>query len=69
MVHSEPTDLLNRVHFLRHLTPEERIELAEVLPREMYAAGETIVAQGGPPDSLYIILEGEVEFLHGNEDG
>ncbi len=69
MVHSEPTDLLNRVHFLRHLTPEERIELAEVLPREMYAAGETIVTQGGPPDSLYIILEGEVELLHGEEDG
>ncbi|NOR90962.1 MAG: cyclic nucleotide-binding domain-containing protein [Anaerolineales bacterium] len=69
MVHSEPTDLLNRVHFLRHLTPEERIELAEVLPRETYAAGETIVAQGGPPDSLYIILEGEVELLHGEEDG
>ncbi len=69
MVHSEPTDLLNHVHFLRHLTPEERIELAEVLPREMYASGETIVAQGGAPDSLYIILEGEVELLHGDEDG
>ncbi|MEA1977434.1 MAG: cyclic nucleotide-binding domain-containing protein [Chloroflexota bacterium] len=69
MVHSEPTDLLNRVHFLRHLTPEERIELAEVLPREMYTAGEPIVAQGGPPDSLYIILEGEVEVLHGDKDG
>jgi len=69
MVHSEPTDLLNRVHFLRHLTPEERIELAEVLPREMYTAGETIVAQGGSPDSLYIILEGEVELLHGEENG
>jgi CRP-like cAMP-binding protein len=69
MVHSEPADLLNRVHFLRHLTTEERIELAEVLPRETYAAGETIVAQGGPPDSLYIILEGEVELLHGEEDG
>ncbi len=69
MVNSESTDLLNRVHFLRHLTPEERIELAEVLPREMYAAGETIVTQGGPPDSLYIILEGEVELLHGEEDG
>lgn len=69
MVHSEPTDLLNHVHFLRHLTPEERIELAEVLPREKYAVGETIVAQGGPPDSLYIILEGEVELLHGDEDG
>jgi len=69
MVHSEPADLLNHVHFLRHLTPEERIELAEVLPREKYAKGETIVAQGGPPDSLYIILEGEVELLHGDEDG
>ncbi len=69
MVNSEPIDLLNRVHFLRHLTPEERIELAEVLPREMYAAGETIVAQGGPPDSLYIILEGEVELLHDEEEG
>ncbi len=69
MENSEPTDLLNRVHFLRHLPPEERSELAEVLPREVYAAGETIVTQGGPPDSLYIILEGEVELLHGEEDG
>ncbi len=69
MVQSQPVDLLNRVHFLRHLTPEERIELAEVLPRETYAAGETIVTQGGHSDSLYIILEGDVEVLQCEEDG
>jgi len=69
MVLSEPADFLNRVPFLRHLTPEERFELAEVLPRESYAAGETIVAQGGHPDSLYIILEGEVEVLKSEEEG
>ncbi|MCJ7567935.1 MAG: cyclic nucleotide-binding domain-containing protein [Anaerolineales bacterium] len=69
MVHSEPADLLKRVLFLRHLTPEERIELAEVLPRETYAPGETIIAQGGHPDSLYIILDGEAEVLRGEEEG
>ncbi|MCK5054292.1 MAG: cyclic nucleotide-binding domain-containing protein [Anaerolineales bacterium] len=69
MVNSEPVDFLYRVHFLRHLTSEERIELAEVLPSETYAAGETIVAQGGHPDSLYIILDGEVEVFKGDEDG
>lgn len=69
MVHSKPADPLNRVHFLRHLTPEERIELSEVLPRERYTTGETIVKEGGNPDSLYIILEGEVEILRSEEDG
>ncbi|MGB2894861.1 MAG: cyclic nucleotide-binding domain-containing protein [Anaerolineales bacterium] len=69
MMSSEPVDFLYRVHFLRQLTPEERIELAEVLPRETYAAGEPIVAQGGHPDSLYIILDGEVEVFKGDEDG
>lgn len=69
MVHSKPAVLLNRVHFLRHLTPEECIELSEVLPRETYAPGETIVTEGGNPDSLYIILEGEVEILQSEEDG
>ena len=69
MVHSKPADLLNRVHFLRHLTTEERIELAEGLPRETFAAGETIVNEGGNSDSLYIILEGEVEVLRSEEEG
>ena len=69
MVHSKLADLLNRVHFLRHLPPEERIELAEGLPRETFAAGETIVKEGGNPDSLYIILEGEVEVLRSEEEG
>ena len=68
MSHTGPVDHLERVHFLRSLTTEERIELAELLPRETYAPGETIVAQGGHPDSLFIILDGEVEVLISDED-
>ena len=68
-MYGEPADSLNRFHFLHSLTPEERAELAAMLPRETFAPGETIITQGEHPESLYLLLEGEVEILKGDEEG
>ena len=68
-MYGEPTDSLNRFHFLHSLTPEERAELAAMLPRETFAPGETIITQGEHPESLYLLLEGEVAILRCDEEG
>lgn len=61
-------EILARVPFLRELDLETRLQLAESLPQESYAPGETITKQGERPDSMAIMLRGEAEILQLKDD-
>jgi hypothetical protein len=52
---------LRQVDFLRELSDEELQLLLQGVTLLKFGAGETVVRQGDPGDSLYIIRSGEVE--------
>lgn len=52
---------IERVDLFAPLEPAERARLAEGTQRVTFAAGEHILRQGDPGDSLYIIASGEVQ--------
>ena len=54
---------LRDVPLFRHLNPEEREELEELLEPAGFEAGETIFEEGGPEERLYVITSGAVEVL------
>jgi hypothetical protein len=60
---SKVAEILGRVPPLRELDLETRLQLAESLPQESFAPGETIFKQGERPDSMAIVLRGEAELL------
>ncbi|MBI4511871.1 MAG: mechanosensitive ion channel [Deltaproteobacteria bacterium] len=53
-------DALARIDLLGRLDPSERELLAEGMRRVKFAAGEMIIRQGDPGDSLYLIQNGSV---------
>ncbi len=58
---SEPKDarwILRRVEIFQAFADEEIAAIASQSVRHEYSAGETIVQQGQPGDSLYFVLEG-----------
>lgn len=55
--------LLKSIPFFESLAPEEMKELSEVLDEKIFPKGETIFQFGRMGDSLYIVLEGEVELF------
>ncbi len=58
-------EALSKVHFLEPLSSEELERLAHDIVSEFYATGETIIEQGRPGDSFYIIADGMVEVRVG----
>jgi small-conductance mechanosensitive channel/CRP-like cAMP-binding protein len=54
---------LGRIELFSVLEPEDRDDLASRLHRHDFARGETIIEQGKPGDSLYLIAAGEVAVL------
>jgi small-conductance mechanosensitive channel/CRP-like cAMP-binding protein len=51
---------LERVDLFAGLAPTERELLAQGMRRDHFAAGEQIIRQGAPGDSLFLIAQGEV---------
>jgi small-conductance mechanosensitive channel/CRP-like cAMP-binding protein len=60
---------LARVELFAVLEPEDRDELASRLSRHDFARGETIIEQGKPGDSLFLIAGGEVGVFLKAEGG
>ncbi|MGD2059016.1 MAG: cyclic nucleotide-binding domain-containing protein [Anaerolineales bacterium] len=65
---SKVAEILGRVPSLRELDLETRLALAENLPQESFAPGETIIKQGERPDSMAIILRGKADILMLDEE-
>ncbi|MFC1857309.1 cyclic nucleotide-binding domain-containing protein [Thermodesulfobacteriota bacterium] len=54
---------MSRVPLLNHLPPEEIYQLLPYITSRAYEKGRTIVRQGEPGDSLFIIEAGQVEII------
>jgi CRP-like cAMP-binding protein len=53
-------EVLGQVRVFAGLTEEERRELAERSLERLYAAGEAIVREGEPGDSMFVVCRGRV---------
>jgi hypothetical protein len=66
---SPHADSLRAVHILQRLSDEELTTIAGRLRRETFAPGQEIVKAGTRPNALFLILEGEGEFLARTPEG
>jgi cAMP-dependent protein kinase regulator len=63
-------DNLVRTNFiLKAASPAERPALIERFAVRQFAEGESVIAQGSPPDGLHIVALGEVDVLHHDQEG
>jgi len=66
----DSTDLATKYAFIRQqecfkpLTEKESQELAALLVEKSFKAGETIVTEGDPVDSIYLITNGSADVRH-----
>lgn len=60
---------LQRVPFFRDVDPAKLRLLAYVGEKLTYDAGEPVFSQGALPDSVYIILNGDVAISHATSAG
>lgn len=56
-------DRLASVDLFAALTPESRLALSSASHEQMYSAGEAIVHQEAPGDSMFIVLDGRVRVV------
>ena len=56
-------ELLASSTLYRNLSPDDQRRLAEVSLAKVYAKGETIFAEGDPPDFLFTIASGRVKVV------
>jgi small-conductance mechanosensitive channel/CRP-like cAMP-binding protein len=54
---------LRRIGMLDALSPQQLVRLAEENVERVYAAGEPVIRQGDPGDSLFVIMSGCVEVM------
>jgi CRP-like cAMP-binding protein len=62
-------ELLERVELFGAFTGAERRQLAECMAERFFAAGTTIVDEGEPGDSLFVVAEGAVDVSGSSPDG
>jgi len=62
-------ELLSRVPAFAHLTFRELKEVAAIVHRREYRAGEPVFFQGDPGMGMYIIQEGSVSIVIAEQDG
>lgn len=60
---------LKKVRILETLDDYERMTIADALESDTWQRGETIVTQGEPGNTFYIIVEGSVDIHKTNEQG
>lgn len=54
---------LRRIGMFDVLAPDQLVRLAEESVERVYAAGEPVIRQGDPGDSLFVIMDGRVEVM------
>jgi HEAT repeat protein len=59
--------LLKGVSLFSDLSGEQLLPLTEIVQHAHVEAGDLVFAEGQPAHHLYVLLEGEVEVLHGGE--
>jgi len=59
--------LLKGVPLFSDLSGEQLLPLTEIVQNAHVEAGDLVFTEGQPAHHLYVILEGEVEVLHGGE--
>jgi small-conductance mechanosensitive channel len=64
----ERLGVLEQVDLFANLAPSERQQLAEGLHEKHFAAGEAIISQGQPGDSMFLIAAGRVQVSLGQKD-
>jgi CRP-like cAMP-binding protein len=57
-------ELLRKQAAFSELTEEEVKILAQLLSEKHFKSGETIVTEGGPVDSVYLIVSGTADVRH-----
>ena len=62
-------EILSKVPAFANLTPRELKEVAAIMHRREYRAGEPVFFQGDPGLGMYIIQEGEVSIEIAGKDG
>jgi len=66
---SSTEEALGKIPLFESLTADERKKLAGGSTRVEFAAGESVIRQGQPGNSLYCILAGAVQVLVRSQDG
>ena len=62
-------DVISKIPFFAPLLETEREELAEDATMHVFSTGETIIREGDPGRSVYVILDGRVKvFTRDNDD-
>jgi CRP/FNR family cyclic AMP-dependent transcriptional regulator len=56
-------EMLAKNELFEQLTPEDRLQLANVVDRLELAAGATLFQAGEPGESLFVVSDGEVELF------
>ncbi len=56
-------EMLAKNELFEQLTPEDRLQLANVVDRLELAAGPTLFQAGEPGESLFVVSDGEVELF------
>lgn len=59
---------MSQVQLLNHLPPDEIHALAPYVAKRSYPKGSTIITQGDPGDSLFIVESGKVEIIDERND-
>ncbi len=60
---------MSQVQLLNHLPPEEIHALVPYVTKRSYPKGSTIITQGDPGDSLFIVESGEVDIVDERNNG
>ncbi|KAK0735671.1 cyclic nucleotide-binding-like protein [Apiosordaria backusii] len=59
---------LEEVPLLSSLTPYERSKIADALKSEKFPTGHTIIREGDPGDSFYLLVDGEAVALRNGDE-
>eukprot|EP00438_Fugacium_kawagutii_P035877 Skav204679 [mRNA] locus=scaffold1284:75683:78347:- [translate_table: standard] len=55
--------LAKKVHIFRHLSEEQTKRVVESFDTKKYAKGDTVIKQGEPGTSFFVIAQGELEVF------
>ena len=65
--HFDRAAMLKKISLFRSLTGEELERLAEASSRQFYVSGETLIRQGDPGDSMFVLVEGLLDVFRSAE--
>ena len=66
---SEKIILLKRIDIFAGLSVSELSAIASITEEAAYPAGDVIIREGDPGDSLYLVINGRVSVIKGRDDG